>query len=737
MLAVLSLGPITFAAPAMLWGALAATGPIVVHLMLRAKARPTPLPTVCFVMKMQRQTQSRQRLKHLLLLLLRMLGILLLVAALARPTLETAAFSTPAREPVEAVFCIDDSASMGYRSRNQTRFEAARDLAVRLLRDRDRFPSGSRLALLTGSRPRSATRLSLDVNSLRQEAEQLQLAEHDQGLAAMLSHAYALLAEGVLPAREIYLFSDMNKQAWRDVAVEAHRSREEVRVYCIDVGLDSDTNCSLLDLVVPDRSVSQDVPVKIRFGLRAGQIAAERSIDVVLDGRPRWRSGSVRLDAGQTRQQVVELGRLEVGLHQGEARIRPDDPLAIDDVRYFTVVVGPLPEVVVVGPTDSQTAELVSAMISPVGVAPERRLFSLRRASADELKAGEGLRGARAIILADVASIPKATFEALRAYVMAGGCLILVPGPSVEVGGYGEGGGVLPAIPADVVSPPSPVGVAPSESVHPFLRAFQDGSGLSLSTAKVFRYLRFDRLAADARVIAHLDDGGAAIVIRPIGKGTSVALAFSPVRQWSEFAIDAGPMLVLLSTIIEQASSSDAPSRNLRVGQRVSMGVPGGGAAGSGEGRTVVITSPTLRATFPRIADPNSGTVEAVTRQCGQYLVGSGGAAEKPQSGYSVNTPAGESDLSRSSFSAISARFPPGMSGRVTEVEALDASRGSRPRAHALTAWLAIVLLGVLLGESFLSNRFHRRPEAEVGPMSGSAEGDRSDSQTSDMRAQT
>jgi len=713
-----ALGPITFAAPAMLWGALAAAGPVVVHLVLRTKSQRVALPTVRFVAKMQRATQARQRLKHLLLLLLRTLAILLLVGALARPTLETSALSTGTRGPVEAVICLDDSASMAYRSQNRTRFDVARDMVVELLRDRARFPSGSRVALLTGSAPSSVNRLSLDVDTVRRDVEQLQVAQHDRGVGAMLDHAYALLDGGVLKRREIYVLGDQTQQSWRGVPLGAYASRRDVQVFCVDVGEEADTNFALLDVMVPDRPIPAGSVATIQLGLRSGQASGQRHLELILDGKRRWHRGPVDIGPRRVLQEAVELTGLAPGIHQGEIRIRPDDPLAVDNVRYLTVQVGAQPKVAVVGETGSEVATVVSAMLAPDALPADRQRVELIRLRTDDL-GDEGLKDLTAIVLAGVRAVSSATFSRLGGYVADGGCLLVLPGPGFNPEGYAGGRGVLPAMPVEVVTLDAPTRIAPPDKTHSLLAGFRDGAELSLSAPAIRRYVRFGDPLEAAQVIVRLQTGPPAIVVRSIGQGRSIALAFAPAREWGDLAIDAAPMLVLLSEIVTGSTSGTSSTWNLRVGRPTRLPLPTPDpAATDGEsrrrGEAAIIFSPTRSESWRIEGDSETNTLQTVVDECGHYRVQAAEGDGRVLMGYSINTPATESELNRAAFHTIASRFAPDVAQRVADVAELDTARTSRSTTHAMTGWLALILLAVLMAESLLSNRFYRQPAAET-----------------------
>ena len=61
----------TFLAPWMLWGMLAASVPVIVHLFFRARYRPLPWAAMKFLLASVEQTSRRVKFQELILLLVR------------------------------------------------------------------------------------------------------------------------------------------------------------------------------------------------------------------------------------------------------------------------------------------------------------------------------------------------------------------------------------------------------------------------------------------------------------------------------------------------------------------------------------------------------------------------------------------------------------------------------------------------------------------------------------------
>src|SRR3954463_3641390 len=97
----------SFLAPLMLWGSLAAAIPIALHFFYRSRYRTVPWAAMKFLLASIEQTSRRLKFQELLLLLLRTAILLLLAIALARPS-----FRGGGGDAVDAVLVIDTSLSM-------------------------------------------------------------------------------------------------------------------------------------------------------------------------------------------------------------------------------------------------------------------------------------------------------------------------------------------------------------------------------------------------------------------------------------------------------------------------------------------------------------------------------------------------------------------------------------------------------------------------------------------------
>src|SRR5262249_61927862 len=118
----------------LLYGLGAASVPIIIHLLNRRKFREMPWAAMRFLLAALRKNRRRIRIEQWLLLAIRTLILLLVVGAMAKPFLEAFGAVIVGRR-THRVLVLDASLSMGYQSGDSSRFDQAKALAARLVKD--------------------------------------------------------------------------------------------------------------------------------------------------------------------------------------------------------------------------------------------------------------------------------------------------------------------------------------------------------------------------------------------------------------------------------------------------------------------------------------------------------------------------------------------------------------------------------------------------------------------------
>ena len=129
-----------FLYPAFLVGLLAASLPILIHLLNRRRLQRIQFPAVRFILLSQKRISRSYRLRHWLLLALRTLAVVFLVLLLANPIFQTGAGLFAGGGPVSLVVLLDNSLSMTW-SGDGNGFKQAKEAArllIAALNDNDR-----------------------------------------------------------------------------------------------------------------------------------------------------------------------------------------------------------------------------------------------------------------------------------------------------------------------------------------------------------------------------------------------------------------------------------------------------------------------------------------------------------------------------------------------------------------------------------------------------------------------
>jgi len=178
----------TFAAPLMLIGLLAAGIPPLLHLLSRVRAKEEPFPTLRFLQQCVEKTARRRRIEHWLLLLLRSAALAVLAMALAEP-ISRAAGWTGGGDDVAALL-VDNSYSMALGQGGQTRLARAKNEAARQLRD---SAAPSIAAVITTAGAATAEVLSTQLDAQRRKADAVGIDFSPNKLSERFTRAVELL----------------------------------------------------------------------------------------------------------------------------------------------------------------------------------------------------------------------------------------------------------------------------------------------------------------------------------------------------------------------------------------------------------------------------------------------------------------------------------------------------------------------------------------------------------------
>lgn len=693
-------------------GLASAAIPIIIHLLLKQRPKPITFPALQLIRKKRETTVRRIRLQHLLLLALRVALLVLIAMALARPTLHSAMFSIDQEAPVAAAVIVDNSFSMEYRHHGKTRLQAAKEVAEQVVK---KLPDQSKITVIESASPVGT--IPLDVPGAIGQLESIQIQPASRPITDALANALKGLAKAELQRREIYLISDLAKNAWdfssrENIQQLADLIETGVKIYVIDVGVPERENIAIQEIEIVQQATGGggEITIKVPLINTGSKPVDVNSIVLSIDGEPKH-TRSLRLEAGQTQELEFAVSGLAEGVHQGEITVNAGDPLSFDDVRYFTFQRQPPLRILIVVDLLSDALNWDQALVPDflraqgqarfdVQVVPSAKLGPIRFDDYDVVN------------LINVGSLSQDHWIKLASYVQAGGGLFTSLGERIDPVSYNSAPAqsVLPCTLGDEVQ--TQTELAPTRMSHPVLQKFRTLSHHMLDEYPVYTYRK-----------ATLDEQGQSLVVIPYANGDP-ALLERTFRGGAR-----GKSLLYTSSVFRRGTGdwSDVPlgwayiifaeqvTHYLAGVSETQWNYPAGNFV-------TVDLDPNQPLTLFTVTDP-TGNVDRVTveprsqvlslpamSKPGHYHVDAKEGDRAFSTGFSVNERTEESELTPVSADQLRELIGEDRLVIAPNAEALERVVDEARVGRELFPWIMIVVLIIVCGEGYLANRFYRQP---------------------------
>jgi len=532
--------PITFGNPALLLGALAAALPILIHFLSRRRVKRVPFSDLRFLKDAQMRQARSLGLRRWLLLLLRVLAILCVALAMARP--QWGGLAPGAGGGRSVLFVLDASASMGTQERGGPRFAAAVMECSRMLASLSADAAVQVLVAGATVRPLFAGWLSVGTVGPNALAD---IAADDGAfdLAGALRAAARQVATAPGTSVDIVLISDLQAAPLTEEFAEAVRllsAAGESGVLVRGVGEPSD-NGGVLAVDLPHRAVRPGETILVRARVLAG--TTDPVFRLELDGQ-RVAEAVAAAEAGEETVIRFSLTVPEVGRHRGWVR-QESDRLVADDARPFVLEVRERVAVRLIHGADRDATgrggwRYLAAALAPESGASDA-LVDLEIGTVAELAAGD-LAGVDVVIFVDPEPLGRQLLGGLIDWLERGGAAVFIVGDPTQAA-YLEDT-LLPALQLESTlrfdSRPPPAGertviTAPE---HPLLAGLGPEALATLAEVTWWRTFTVDE--GDAQVLLALTGGAPVLLESRLGAGRVVLvpahlrqeatdLAFSPM----------------------------------------------------------------------------------------------------------------------------------------------------------------------------------------------------------------
>jgi Aerotolerance regulator N-terminal len=547
------MGWLTFLNPAFLWGALAASIPVIIHLINRRRARIVRFPAVKFVLRSERRVARKYRVKQWLLLALRTFILFLLTTALAEPVLQpNVGDLTEINQARAVVLILDNSMSMAYQTAGATSWELAKEVSGLVLQELRPQDQGIILALVSPDDPPTA--LSGDRARLTQQLAGLAQTYQPGGFVLPFQRAFAVLRASDAPKKEIVVVTDRTRSPW--VGFEPATLKvidPQVRVTVIAVGPPgAASNATVREVRMDHRAVVAGVRTKLTASIVNYGTADRKQVPVrlLVDGKS-LDQRLLDLPKGGTADVVFDVSFDQPGYHEGTVTLASDN-LPVDDLFYFSVRVRNALRVLLIDGDPRTTLVASETFYLMNALNPERahrpgpilpRVVPVEET--ERLRLGEF----DVIMLANVRNLSAGLRARLMDFANQGGGLWWFLGHQVDPAVYNRNFFDTPTrlLPARLGPrldrlEAHPVALQNQDASHPVLKPFIERGRDALAGVRVRRLFTTEMtsLPPSTRVLLALPDGRPLLLEGAIGQGRVFLLTSTGDVDWNELAVTTG-----------------------------------------------------------------------------------------------------------------------------------------------------------------------------------------------------
>lgn len=554
-----------FLNPSVLFGLLAASIPILIHLLNLKKLKKIDFSTLSFLKELQKNQIRKIQVKQWLLLALRVLIIIFLVLAFSRPALKgTAIFGTTSASKTSAVFIFDDTYSMSLVNEKGSYLNQAKAAALNII---DNLQDGDEAAIVLVSDVKNEPVFSSDLKAVKKRIDELKLSYVSCNINKSVVTAAKLLGDSKNFNKEIYLFTDLQDNSLPpkdELSNLGELLDSRTKIYSFRFSPKEYFNLSVDKITITNQIFEKNKTIGIDIQVtNHSSVAAENRVVSAFMNSERTGQKTISLKPGETKTVTVEALLKGSGFTSISAQLEDDD-IWYDNVRWTAInIPEEIPLIIfTASPSDAEYVNLVLAASDETGTIKVQQKSFNQIASVD-------VNQFNAIIFIGSESVN--SFDRIRTYLQNGGGVFVMPGANSNLQGMQAVCGALGIS--------RPVGFEENsgnkilfgkvEYTHPiFNNIFSGGQKRAFDSPEIYKYFK----TPGGQSIISLQNGAPFLSEYKSGKGKVILMASSPDLYSGNFPVKA-IFPPLISKIITYLSSKNADNTEYFTGSELQLNV--------------------------------------------------------------------------------------------------------------------------------------------------------------------
>lgn len=560
----------TFLNPAILFGLLAASIPIILHFLNLRKLKKIEFSTLIFLKELQKTKIRKIKLKQWPLLLLRVLIILLLVIAFARPAVKTGISGSSAAKTT-AVFIIDNTFSMSIVGNDGSYLNKAKKIASELLTN---FQSGDEIAIVPLVTENNYTvKAKSDFNVLQKEIESIQISGVRKTLNDALINSGKVLYDSKNFNKEIYLITDLQSGSFYNRETELSDLSglfKNTRSFVVDLEKKSAVNLGVDSIRLNTQIFEKNKPLNFQASIKnySGTTSGNTVVSLFINSK-RSAQQSITLNSGESKQIFFETTLSDTGLVNASVELEDDD-LSFDNKRFTSFYVPDKIKLLLLY-NSYDDVKFIRMVLNSQTI----NSLQVTEANISQLPS-QMLQQYDAVVLV---GLPGANgFDQLKNYCNGGGGVLFFPGSNSDLNLIRNFFRVLELpLPENFVgkknSADSPAQFDKVDFNHPlFTNLFEDKSRTNIESPDIYYYMKINPGVGGKDVISMFDKSA---LLSEYKSGSGKILVFNtlPVLSWTNFPLKSF-FPVLLSKSILYLSSHFKEEGNSICGEELFINLP-------------------------------------------------------------------------------------------------------------------------------------------------------------------
>lgn len=557
-----------FLNPLVLFGLIAASIPLILHLLNLRKMKKVEFSSLKFLKELQKTQIRKFKIKQILLLIIRTLLIIFIVLAFARPTINTALPFFQTYSKSSNIIIIDNSFSMDISDENGNRLKQAKLLAQKIVNSVGDGDEVSIIEMTTLDNPSSFTFLrSKDV--LVSNINKLQISTVKADLNKSLKIAAELSDNSTYLQRNLYIITDGQENILeiknKDTANIINKFNN---LYFVNIGANSKAdiqNLSLdsLNLITTifnfNKMVETDIIIKnysrneikdaVASMMYDSQRVAQRSFNI-----PMHESRSISIGAP-----IQKYGATKVKIEL------ENDALIYDNSRYYGIIIPDKPKILVnEAAENSKFIELALKSVSENDEFARVDFFKNQKIGSLNIESYD-------LIILNGITFSDADADRIKKYIADGGSVLLFPNndyPNMDMvlSKLGLGGADIKTFATKSEQKFSTI-----EKRHPLFDGvfkLNDNDNQSIESPNIIKILP----PKSGNSIISIPSGNF-LTEHKIGDGKLLYISVAPNLQWGNFPITGiFPTIIYRSTVY--LTSSQEKSNNYVAGEPIVINIP-------------------------------------------------------------------------------------------------------------------------------------------------------------------